>query len=186
MLSGYMAPDMKANVTYPASFKEELLRAVPNYRIDHDPGIREEQILADTLQMTQMRISMFRLLLSKPWDFCFIVFVGADRIQHEYWDEIMAFHPQAVEYYQMVDEALGMALEALNAEDMLMVVSDHGFQGARRKFYTQEYLYRRDLLKMKSSINRRSAESLGFARGLVLTLRLQKLARLSRRLLRRT
>jgi predicted AlkP superfamily phosphohydrolase/phosphomutase len=183
MLSGYMAPDMSANVTYPASFKQELLRVIPDYQIDHTPGITEAQILADTLQMTARRISMFRLLLSKPWDFCFITFVGADRIQHQYWDEIMAFHPQAVEYYRLLDEALGMALDVLNAEDMLMVVSDHGFQGARRKFYTQEYLYRRGLLKMRSSINRRRAEFLGSARELVLTLRLRKLARLSRSLL---
>src|SRR5215467_6372173 len=31
MVSGYMAPDMRANVTYPGDFKEELLREVPHY-----------------------------------------------------------------------------------------------------------------------------------------------------------
>lgn len=188
MLSGYMAPDMNANVTYPVSFKEELLEAVPDYQIEMDPAISGGQIgdpLAETLKGTHGRIEMFRLLLSKPWDFFFIAFVGADRIQHLRWDEIIAFHPQAVKYYQMLDQALGMALDALDAEDMLMVVSDHGFQGVRRKFYIHEYLYRQGLLKMRGSGNRQRAKFLGLARKLILALRLQNLARLVRSQLRR-
>jgi predicted AlkP superfamily phosphohydrolase/phosphomutase len=183
MLSGLMAPDIKANVTYPASFKEDLLQAVPRYQIDLNPAVSSGQIgdlFAETLKMTHERIAMFRLLLSKPRDFWFITFVGADRIQHEYWDEIMAFHPQAIEYYQMVDEALGMALDILDAEDMIMVVSDHGFQGAHREFYIHEYLHRQCLLKMRNSISRRRAEFLGLVRDSVRTLRLQQFAGLLR------
>src|SRR5437588_6486029 len=66
MLSGYMAPDMKANVAYPASFKEELLQAIPDYQIDLNPAIAADQIgdpLVETLKMTCRRIAMFRLLL---------------------------------------------------------------------------------------------------------------------------
>jgi predicted AlkP superfamily phosphohydrolase/phosphomutase len=113
-----------------------------------------------------------------------MAFVGADRIQHLRWDEIMAFHPQAVEYYQMLDQALGMALDALQADDLLMLVSDHGFQGVRRKFYIHEYLYRRGFLKMRGGGNRRRIRALAIARQVILTLRLQKLARLVRGQLR--
>jgi predicted AlkP superfamily phosphohydrolase/phosphomutase len=77
----------------------------------------------------------------------------------------------------MLDEALGMALDALNPEDMLMVVSDHGFQGARRNFYIQEYLYRQGLLQMKNRNTRRLAELFGSVRRIVRNLRLQRLAR---------
>src|SRR5438128_1298419 len=187
MLSGYMAPDMKSNVTYPASFKEELLEAVPNYQIDLNPAVSGGQIgdpLGETLEMTRGRLAMFRLLLNKPWDFFFIACSGADRIQHLRWDQIMAFHPQAVEYYQMRDEMLGMALSALNSEDLLMIVSDHGFQGVRRKFYIQEYLYRHGWLHMRDRGNRRRAELLGFARVLVRTLGLRRRVHLLRKRLR--
>lgn len=189
MLSGYMAPDMKAHVTYPASFKEELLQAVPDYQIELKPAIAAGQLgdlLTENLEVTRGRIAMFRLLLSKPWDFCFITFVGADRIQHMCWDEIMALHPKAVEYYQMVDEALGMALDALNAEDMLMVVSDHGFRGVHRKFYIHEYLYRQGLLQLRGRGSRQRAKLLGFARGLILATRSQRLARLVRKQMHRS
>lgn len=179
MLSGLMAPDMKANITYPTDFKEELLEAIPDYQIDINPAVSCGQlgdVFADTLEMTRKRNAMLHFLLAKPWDFFFIVYTGADRIQHLRWDEIMALHPRAVEYYQMVDEALGMALNALESEDILMVVSDHGFQGATRKFYLQEYLYRQGWLQMKSSIRHR-AEIFGMARALARLLRVQRPAR---------
>ncbi len=187
MLSGYMAPDTQAAITYPAAFREELLQAVPEYQIDLDPAVSGGQVgdpLAATLKMTKERLAMFRLLLEKPWDFCFLACSGADRIQHLRWDEIMAFHPQAVAYYQMLDEALGMMFANMRDDDLLMIVSDHGFRGVRRKFYIHEYLYRRGLLKMRDEQKRKRAELLGFARGIVRMLKLQQLARMVRGQLR--
>jgi predicted AlkP superfamily phosphohydrolase/phosphomutase len=63
----------------------------------------------------------------------------------------MRFHPQAVAYYQMLDEALGEVMNTLNGEDLLMVVSDHGFQSAQRQFYIQDYLYQKGLLRVRDS-----------------------------------
>ncbi|HZO75438.1 MAG TPA: alkaline phosphatase family protein [Ktedonobacteraceae bacterium] len=188
MLSGYMAPDTRANVTYPSSFKDELLRVAPNYQIDLDPAVSGGQIgdpLAETLKMTRERLKMFRLALSKGWDFCFLACSGADRIQHLRWDAIMDFHPQAVAYYQMLDEALGLMQDELHADDLLLIVSDHGFRGVRRKFYVQEYLRRLGLLRMRHSSNRYRAQVLGRARAIVRDLGLQQPARLLRVLLRK-
>lgn len=152
MLSGYMAPDMKADVTFPLSFKNELLQEIPDYQIDLTPSVSAGQFgepFEETLKMTQGRIALLRLLLNKPWDFFFIVFTGADRIQHLRWDQIMEMHPQAVAYYKMLDEALGTVLAVLDDSDLLMIVSDHGFQGARRRFYINEYLRRKGWLQVK-------------------------------------
>lgn len=188
MLSGYMAPDMKANVTYPANFKEKLLEVVPEYQIDLNPAISCGQVgdlTAEVLKMTRERITMQRLLLKEPWDFFFLAHMGADRIQHMRWDEIVQWNTREVEYYQLLDESLGIALDALEPEDILMVVSDHGFQGARRKFYIQEYLYRCGLLKMRDEDARRKAELSGYLRALIRNLKLQKIARRVFRHLRR-
>ena len=86
----------------------------------------------------------------------------------------------------MLDEALGMALAALQSDDMLMVVSDHGFQGTKRKFYIQDYLYRKGLLQMKDGGRRRRAEVLNSVKGLVQAAGLKKIARLAMRYLRRS
>ncbi|WP_165423708.1 alkaline phosphatase family protein [Ktedonosporobacter rubrisoli] len=189
MLSGYMAPDTHANITYPTRFKDELLQEVPDYQIDLDPAVSGGQIgdpLAETLKMTRSRLAMFRLLLKKPWDFCFLACSGADRIQHLCWDEIMAFHPQAVAYYQMLDTALGMMLAELGPDDLLMIISDHGFQGVRRKFYIQEHLYRQGWLQMRDTSKRRRAEILGMARKIVKVCNLQQPLRRLRSQLRRS
>ncbi|HEV2581840.1 MAG TPA: alkaline phosphatase family protein [Ktedonobacteraceae bacterium] len=189
MLSGYMAPDMRADVTYPGEFKQELLDAVPEYMIDLNPAVSGGQVgdpFAETLKMTQERIAMFRLLLSKTWDFCFVAFVGADRIQHLRWEKILEFHPQAVAYYQMLDEALGMALAELKSDDVLMIVSDHGFQGAKRTFYIQEYLYKRGLLRVRDGGRRNQALFINSIKRFVQSLGLKKLARKTMRYLRRS
>jgi predicted AlkP superfamily phosphohydrolase/phosphomutase len=179
MLSGYMAPDMKANVTYPMSFKERLLETVPEYQIDLHPTIscgQKGDLTTEVLCMTRGRVAMQRLLLKEPWDFFFIAHTGADRLQHMRWDELMEGGPEEIEYYQLLDESLGLALAELTPEDILMVVSDHGFQGARRKFYIQEYLCRRGLLKMKNGGARRHAKLVGYIRSTIRALKLQKIA----------
>src|SRR5215471_13369007 len=99
MLSGYMTPSSDADFTYPLSFKKELYRAVPNYQIDLEHADmfsmrlsgKEGPLIDSTLRMTEQRIKLLMYLMKeKPWDFCYVVFVGADRLQHPLWDEIIA------------------------------------------------------------------------------------------------
>jgi predicted AlkP superfamily phosphohydrolase/phosphomutase len=90
----------------------------------------------------------------KSWDFCYIVFVGADRLQHPLWDEILAMETKAIEYFRLLGAGLGFVLEQLAADDTLFVVSDHGFQGAKRVFDINEYLYSRGLLHFNASVQR--------------------------------
>ncbi len=156
--------------------------------IDLDPAVSGGQVgdpLAETLKMTRERIALFRLLLDKPWDFCFMTFVGADRIQHLRWENILAFQPQAIAYYQMLDQALGMALAALERDDLLMVVSDHGFQGTKRTFYIQEYLYKEGFLQVRNGSRRQQAQALNAIKRLVRAVGLKKVARRAMRSLRR-
>ncbi len=187
MLSGHPTSNVETNWVYPPDFKEELLEAIPDYQIDLTPAVINGQMgdpFVETVKMTRKRMKMLRLLLDKPWEFFYIVFTGADRIQHLRWDEIMAFHPQAVEYYQMLDQALGLMLEMLKPEDMLMIVSDHGFQGAHHKFYAQEYLHSRGLLHMSTTQDRRQVELINWAREMAWGLGLRNFPTKIRRQLR--
>ena len=166
MVSGYLTPSAEVEFTYPASFKEELFRAVPDYKIDvnmHEIFMgkvetRVKRLVDATLATTAGRIQLMTYLLrEKPWDFCYVVFVGPDRLQHSLWDEIVGFDPRVIEYYRMLDSALGVVLEQLKPEDALFVVSDHGFQGISRSFDINEYLYSKGLLKLHSSAQREKA-----------------------------
>src|SRR5437588_5246170 len=46
MVSGYMTPSSEVDFTYPQSFKEELLRVVPEYQIDLDHDEMDSMNLA--------------------------------------------------------------------------------------------------------------------------------------------
>jgi predicted AlkP superfamily phosphohydrolase/phosphomutase len=166
MVSGYLTPSEDADFTYPASFKEELFQVVPGYEIDVECSdvfkgnveTRVDRLVDAVLRVTEKRIKLITYMLKeKPWDFCYVAFVGPDRLQHSLWDEIVAFDPRTVEYYRMLDAALGLFLEELGPDDSLFVVSDHGFQGISRSFDINEYLYSKGLLKLHSSAQRDKA-----------------------------
>ena len=156
MISGYLTPSSQVNFTYPQSFKEELYREVPNYQIDLDHEDmfcgKAGRLIDATLKMTENRVKLtLYLMKEKPWDFCYVAFVGADRLQHPLWEDIMTMDTRATEYFRLLDAGLGLILEQLTPEDSLFVVSDHGFQGATRFFDINEYLSSIGLLKLETS-----------------------------------
>jgi predicted AlkP superfamily phosphohydrolase/phosphomutase len=159
MISGYTVPGAHVDFTYPSIFKEELYRAVPDYQIDLDVAFRERlnvtgkvELLADAvLRMTEERIKLITYLLrEKPWDFCYVAFMGADRLQHPFWEEVSGLHPRTNAYFALLDELLGFILSLLEAGDSLFIVSDHGFCGHSSYFDINEYLYSKGLLVFKS------------------------------------
>lgn len=195
MVSGYMTPSTNVDFTYPVSFKEELARVVPEYEIDLETITYERMkvsgkvgpLVDATLRMTEKRIKLLMHLMKEhPWDFCYIAFIGSDRLQHPIWEEIMALDPQAIEYYRMLDDALGRILEQLGPDDTLFIVSDHGFQGHSTYFDINEYLYKKGLLVMNEGFEaqRRKASRANKLRQFASQVGLRSLARRVKRSLK--
>ena len=166
MVSGYMTPSTDVDFTYPTVFKEELFRAVPDYEIDVNlrnifRGQVEEgkvRLIDAVLKMTERRIDLtMHLLKEKPWDFCYVAFVGADRLQHCIWEEISSLDKRATEYYRLLDHGLGLMLDQLGPDDSLFVISDHGFQGASSMFDINEFLLKQGLVTLSSDTQRNKA-----------------------------
>jgi len=194
MVSGYMTPSSDTDFTYPTSFKEELYRVVPDYKIDleygniwNHPKPKALELLIDaTLRMTERRIELCMYLLKeKPWDFCYVAFVGPDRLQHPLWTQISALDKRATEYFRLLDHGLGLILEQLSPDDNLFVVSDHGFQGAPRLFDINEYLYGKGLLTPNSNYQANSARSTANLKRVVERAGLLSLARKTKKALGR-
>jgi predicted AlkP superfamily phosphohydrolase/phosphomutase len=196
MVSGYTTPNTEVDFTYPASFKDEIFHVAPGYQIDLDVGYRERlnisgnvgKLTEAVLQMTEQRVKLIMYMLQeKPWDFCYLAFIGADRLQHPYWEEVSALHPRTNEYFKMLDDALGQILGLLKPEDSLFVVSDHGFNGHSSYFDINEYLYSKGLLHFKASTYERSRRWTNLAvqlRRLALRLRLRSAGRKIKRTLK--
>jgi predicted AlkP superfamily phosphohydrolase/phosphomutase len=188
MVSGYMTPSTLTDFTYPTSFKEELFRVSPTYQIDLEVHAYERlkqsgrvgPIVDAILRMTEQRIKvMMYMLKEKPWDFAYLAFIGADRLQHPLWEEVIAFDPRTNQYYEMVDDALGQVLALLDPEDSLFAVSDHGFRGHNIYFDINEYFYSKGLLSFGPAFeaSRRKATRAAQLRQLVTRLGLRSLAR---------
>lgn len=153
MVSGIQGASERGNFTYPAAFREELLQHVPAYRIDVDVTsvVRGQLTPAQAaVRLIEQRIALMRYLLTeKEWDFAFVTFCAADYLQHLCWEDVLSLNPQVLRYYQLLDEALGLARASVGEDGSVFVVSDHGFQGAHTKFAINEYLLRHKWLLHK-------------------------------------
>jgi predicted AlkP superfamily phosphohydrolase/phosphomutase len=92
---------------------------------------------------------------------CICVFDASDRIQHMFWRYIDPKHPSPVEnreqfgdvipqMYQRMDSLVGETVAALGPEDVLMVLSDHGFSSFRRCINLNTWLHENGFLALKT------------------------------------
>lgn len=91
------------------------------------------------------------------------VFDGADRIQHMFWRYFEEGHPAArangsgqgahkgaiEDVYRHNDELIGKVLGRLEKDDLLMIVSDHGFASFRRGVNLNAWLLAKGWLALK-------------------------------------
>lgn len=157
-VSGFPGASERGDFTYPHAFRDEVLAQVPTYRVDIDKqAIRrgERTHTSEAVQLLENRQALVRYLLrEKEWDFAFVVYRLSDHIQHKCWPDVMAMRPEALRYYQLLDDALGEAREAVGPDGALFVVSDHGFQGAHAVFAINEYLARHGWLHSERNLHR--------------------------------
>ena len=105
--------------------------------------------------ITENRMRAAQMLMDEEqWQVFICVIVGTDRLQHMYWDDIVppdGGPPQSTvaEYYRRVDGHIGDIVSALDPDDTLMIVSDHGFIKSYGLFQTNEWLRRNGWLKRR-------------------------------------
>ena len=96
-----------------------------------------------------------------PRGLCVVVFDGTDRLQHMFWRDIDPTHPARAEHpvpegrnviedlYKSMDDLVGRTMAKCRREDnLLMVISDHGFNGFRRGLDLNRWLEENGYLKL--------------------------------------
>ena len=115
-----------------------------------------ETILAEREKM------FFRQLADDSIQLLVEVFVQTDRVSHMFWRGYDNNHPNhentsAIErnaikwIYQQADRILGKTLNKLQANDKLIVLSDHGFSPYYRHVNLNRWLLQQGYLKLKSN-----------------------------------
>lgn len=183
VVSGMMTPSLKSELTYPSELKHEILKEIGDYVITvkwtHYGGKKIGRFLSDLRYCHRKRSeTVYYLMENKPWDFFMVVFTGTDRIQHALWNYIDPAAPpggagasesvtsQIYEYYRDVDTTIGQIRERLDPDDVLLIVSDHGFGAMGKKVHTNKWLQEEGYLALKrgkywySSLRARSWQGL--------------------------
>ena len=156
----FLTPDTAKNdFTHPASFKakiNELVGEYPvdvkNFRTDSKAWLKDE-----IFRMSQKQWQVVHWLLKEQqWDYFHFVDIGLDRMHHGFWNYFDEKHVQfeagnpyqsaIPEYYLWLDEQIGKALDLLDEDTVVLVVSDHGAQRLDGGIAVNEWLIREGLL----------------------------------------
>jgi predicted AlkP superfamily phosphohydrolase/phosphomutase len=143
MLAGMDAPGVHGpRFAHPPGLQDELrlqgidyLIDVPNLaalsKMDPHRALQAAQRMVDGRSRT-----ILHLMATRPWNVLMAVFVATDRMQHFFWPDR---HAPVKDHawtpirsiYRRIDSFLGKALECIEENTTVLVVSDHGFGPAQ-------------------------------------------------------
>ncbi len=124
-------------------------------------ALDDQRFLDQTWLTHEERERMFFDVLERTREgLCVCVCDASDRIQHMFWRYLDEKHPSAREpnpvfeqaipkMYERMDALVGKTLERLKQDDVLMVISDHGFASFRRGINLNTWLMQQGMLTLK-------------------------------------
>jgi len=131
--------------------------------------IGEDVFLQQTYDIDREREAMLLSALERQRRGAVVcVFDGTDRIQHMFWRHLEPGHPATRDrepskhadairrLYQHNDALLGRVLERLQDDDLLMVISDHGFSSFRRGVNLNRWLLENGYLTLNPGADGRA------------------------------
>ena len=155
LIAGFVALDLNKAV-YPQSLVEKLEQL--DYRIDVDSKKAHQSMelfLRDLNKTLESRITAYEYLWNEAdWNTFMLVFTGTDRLNHFLWDayedESNKFHSDFLNHFRRIDEVLGDINDRLRDDDLLIILSDHGFERLEESVNVNVHLKNCGLLSFKN------------------------------------
>lgn len=162
-ISGFVSLDLERSV-YPKSLIPKLTEL--NYQIDVDSSKAHKSIdmfLNDLDKTLKTRINVYRYLWDdEEWDTFMLVFTGTDRLSHFLWDayenETHKYHSAFLEHFHQIDEVIGEIADRISKDDLLLILSDHGFELLEKEVNINFILRDNGFLKLKPESKRNYAD----------------------------
>jgi len=166
MVSGMITRGKCGVLAYPHEVGEDLIEAFPDYfgRALTDGIDISAKFLDHLITSLEWKKQEDIYLMDKyEWDCFFTVFSAVDTLQHYFWkfmdtecvaykkDENISKRIEA--FYRKLDDVLGDYIKFVSEDDMVFVVSDHGFGPADYVVYVNNLLEEWDELKIKHGCN---------------------------------
>jgi predicted AlkP superfamily phosphohydrolase/phosphomutase len=164
MISCFLTPDTATSrYTHPPALRDEIEQLVGRYLVDVDDfrSLDRDELLAQIEEMTEKRFRVVEHLLStRPWDLCFVVEMGTDRMHHGFWrftDPAHRFYEPGnpyegamFGYYRSLDAKLARLLDRIDGETAVLIVSDHGAKRMDGGICVNEWLLREGYLSLRT------------------------------------
>ena len=145
LVSGLDTPSLDCDFTYPGEFKDELLRVVPDYKINlhlggylHSDKRRKKAINIMLSSIRARNRAALYLIKKYPWDLFAVRFNSPDNVQHQFWRFMDKNHPSydphnpeelqnaVFTIYEELDRVTASIIDNLPEECTLIIMSDHG------------------------------------------------------------
>ena len=159
LITGFVSLDLEKAV-YPREYVEVLKETGYQVDIDVERAKNSNLILFKQLHETlkaRMKVCM-KLWDKIKWDLMMVVFTGTDRLEHFLWsayeDEKHEQHPHFLEYFRVVDSAIGEINSRIGEEDNLLILSDHGMEGIKINVNLNALLAEKGYLKTEDNPKR--------------------------------
>jgi predicted AlkP superfamily phosphohydrolase/phosphomutase len=177
LVAGLMTPSTKVVFTYPPDLYQELVDEIGEYTILVPVrrllymGVRGfvDKLRDVTRKRAQAAVYLMRRC---DWDFFMVHFHSCDVLQHGLWSHLDPRHPAyddidgeerdyVQSYYRDLDGAVGSVLAEAGRDTTTILMSDHGFGPAARRFHINQWLANEGLLQCRpDTFSRRVFESL--------------------------
>jgi predicted AlkP superfamily phosphohydrolase/phosphomutase len=194
MITGMLSPGLE-QAFYPPALREQVLKRAPDYSVEALTLSDKAEYLEKVKRSIEARKKAALYLLDQyPTDLFVIIFTELDRLQHFFWADMDPNHPahspstspdlsRAIETgYIALDQAVKELLEAVGQEALVLVMSDHGFEGVYKLFYVNKWLADHGYLVLRE---RHSGSAVQHTKETLQKLGLWRLARRARNLIPR-
>jgi len=153
-ISGFVSIDIRKSV-HPGLLIPKLEEL--DYRLDVDSQKAHEDLglfMEDLDQTLSSRIKAYRYLWDYiDWRFFMLTFTGTDRLMHFLWsayeDENHQYHDSFLDHFRKIDGVIGEIVGNIGDDDLLVMLSDHGFERLDYDVYISYLLAQKGFLRLK-------------------------------------
>ncbi len=172
LVAGFVALDLE-RATYPRSLVPTL-RSL-DYKVDVDSQKAHQSLdffLRDLDKTLDARIAAYQhLWQAEDWDTFMLVFTGTDRLAHFLWDAYEEpthrHHAAFRNHFRKIDATIGEIAVQMEPQDILLMLSDHGFERLHQNVYLNHILQDAGFLRFedgaKPSLKALGSEAQAFA-----------------------
>lgn len=144
VISGFDAPDLSSQFTYPAELYSELTQVLGRYAIlPNMIGVTLHELVESYLEITELRGRAARYLWGRDqYDLFCVVFNGSDALQHLCYRRPLRGEQAAalLSIYQAYDRFLKAVMAGLPEDVTLLIMSDHGAGPIKAFVYLNRWL----------------------------------------------